>query len=219
MKKILTILALGFSTFVNGQIKIETLNICKDSIIVTKVQNFEKLSNYYNASKKSVFGDNVVYIANVSKYNIRNKKQKKQTIEYIKTYSQYCVDVEALFGIPADILLAHAIIQTSSANSFLFRNAKNHFNLQYWNTSSDFYKINEGTFMKYDNHLHSFLDFGLFFDEVRKETKYQNVSDIDILIDVFYKNKSKKTKRKFKKIIKNYNLKNIKDFSNFEKIV
>jgi predicted nucleotidyltransferase len=217
MKTILTVIAFIYTNFVIGQIKIETLNFCKDTITITKIQSFDKISNYYNAAQKSVFGDKVVYVANVSKYN--SFKKQNATVEYIKKYSQYCLDVEALFGIPADILLAHTIIQTNSEKSFLFRNAKNHFNLQYWNTSSDFYKINEGTFMKYDNHLHSFLDFGLFFDAVRKEEKFQNVSDIDVLIEIFYKNKSRKTKRKFMKIIKKYDLKKLKDFPNIDKIV
>jgi uncharacterized FlgJ-related protein len=207
MKKLLVGALCAFNLVLNAQSE----KFIGDLPMIDSFISFDKISNKHNAIQQSIYGDGVVYIANFNyTKNINNKN-----ISYIKTVMQSCLDVEYLYSIPSEIVLAHAILQSNSGTSYLSIEHKNHFNLKYWHTDNENYNIFKGSYIEYQCVAHSFIDFGWFLFEVTKENKYLNADYFDIISDIWCDTKAQKKsyKRKLKKIIKKYKLTEIKDIS------
>lgn len=74
--------------------------------------------------------------------------------EYIAEHHEFAQEVETLYGVPASICLAQAILESAAGEAVICRMAKNHFSIRDGNK-----------WRKYANAHESYLDYGLFFRE------------------------------------------------------
>lgn len=160
------------------------------------------------AKTKSIFKHNVIYVAN---FNYYNTLPNTRLNNFVERNMQYALDVEALVGVRAELLLAHSYVISDGETSYLANKGNNLFNLMFWDTSNKDYKSLANSYMMYDNTLDSFVDFGMFLNEVRNESKFTQKADIDIIVEIFYA--KPKNAKKLKKTIKQIkNIRSVVDF-------
>lgn len=78
--------------------------------------------------------------------------QSEAVEDYIAEHHGYAQEVDSLYGIPASICLAQAILESAYGESVLCRMAKNHFGIRDGNK-----------WRKYKCAHESYLDYGLYF--------------------------------------------------------
>jgi flagellum-specific peptidoglycan hydrolase FlgJ len=78
--------------------------------------------------------------------------QSEEVEEYISEHYQFAQEVDSLYGIPASICLAQAILESAYGESVLCKMAKNHFGIRDGNK-----------WRKYKNAHESYMDYGLYF--------------------------------------------------------
>ncbi len=102
----------------------------------------------------------------------RYKNEKISTNEYIQIYKFYAIKEMHLFNIPASIKLAQAIHESNNGNSYLAKNANNHFGIKCGsNWKGHFIKYNDDyhneSFRVYKNILESYKDHSFFLKKER----------------------------------------------------
>jgi len=89
------------------------------------------------------------------------------THDYINKYKNIAIEEMRLYKIPASITLSQAILESANGESYLAKNANNHFGIKChssWDGDKIYYDddLENECFRKYDNYKESFRDHSLF---------------------------------------------------------
>ena len=89
------------------------------------------------------------------------------THDYINKYKNIAIEEMQLYKIPASITLSQGILESANGESYLAKNANNHFGIKChssWDGDKIYYDddLNDECFRKYDNYKESFRDHSLF---------------------------------------------------------
>ena len=94
------------------------------------------------------------------KYEGRDSRMR--VVDYITSYGDYAIEMEANFGSPASITLAQAILETGAGVSKVAKGANNHFGIKaYSNWTCETY----GKWRAYPTVYDSYVDHSLFLQE------------------------------------------------------
>lgn len=102
--------------------------------------------------------------------------------EYVRTYKNVAINQMNIFGIPASIILAQGIYESSYGRSTLAKNANNHFGMKCKNTwtgetiSTDDDHKNE-CFRKYSSAIDSYKDYAKY---LKSQKRYSHLFLLDI---------------------------------------
>ena len=116
------------------------------------------------------------YTTNVNPFNFNNSKPtlSEETINYIDQYKDLAVAEMYRSGIPASIILAQGILESSNGSSSLATNSNNHFGIKcksYWNGKTYYHKdddldekgkLMDSCFRAYDTVIDSYVDHSNF---------------------------------------------------------
>lgn len=125
--------------------------------------------NQYNNDEKKIIKENV-FIRDTTKYTYES---------YINKYKKLSQIQKEKYGIPASIIMAQAILESTYGNSDLVKNANNHFGIK-CNTNWDgvgYYKDAEKRdecYRVYNTPEESFNDHSLFLKRERYNKLYKN---------------------------------------------
>lgn len=102
--------------------------------------------------------------------------------EYIATFSPLAVQHQKLYGIPASIKMAQAMLESQYGNSELSRKSNNHFGIKCkteWTGDRVYHDDDEkdDCFRKYDTIEESFIDHSKF---LRERPYYQDLFKLDV---------------------------------------
>jgi len=89
------------------------------------------------------------------------------THDYITKYKSIAIEEMQLYQIPASITLSQGILESANGESYLAKNANNHFGIKChssWDGDEIYYDddLKDECFRKYDNYKESFRDHSLF---------------------------------------------------------
>ncbi len=89
------------------------------------------------------------------------------THDYINKYKNIAIEEMRLYKIPASITLSQGILESANGESYLAKNANNHFGIKChsaWDGDKIYYDddLENECFRKYDNYKESFRDHSLF---------------------------------------------------------
>lgn len=116
---------------------------------------------------------------------------KDRNLDYIDKYNRAAVLSMDRIGVPASIVLAQGVLESSAGTSELATTAKNHFGIKCSsNWSGKTYKkkdddrdkdgnLIESCFRSYESVEESFIDHGQFLRDPRKSTRYGSLFNLD----------------------------------------
>ena len=89
------------------------------------------------------------------------------THDYINKYKDIAIEEMNIYKIPASITLSQGILESSNGESFIAKNANNHFGIKChssWKGEKIYYDddIDDECFRKYDDYKDSYRDHSLF---------------------------------------------------------
>ena len=109
-----------------------------------------------------------------------SQTQNKTYIEYIDKYSQLAQKQQSQYGIPASIILAQGLLESSAGKSWLAINANNHFGIKCsdWKGESVTYTDDSKNecFRKYGNVIESFQDHSEF---LKNRPRYASLFELN----------------------------------------
>ena len=109
---------------------------------------------------------------------IRKEKQNESYLAYIDRWKQTAIENQADYGIPASIIMAQALLESSAGQSELAVNANNHFGIKCtseWFGAVYYYDDDSKgeCFRQYNNAAESFKDHALFLQRPRYATCFE----------------------------------------------
>ncbi len=100
--------------------------------------------------------------------------------EYIEKYSQLAQKQESEYGIPASIILAQGLLESSAGKSWLAQNANNHFGIKCndWTGDKVYHSDDkkDECFRKYDNVIDSYEDHSNF---LKSRSRYATLFELN----------------------------------------